>query len=117
MAHPVDRPEALSDAVSAVPLGEPGDATADELRQQDDIRLEADALEKFTAAVCRAVGTPEDIAADVATVLVAADRRGIAPYRHLIIAAAPAQAFPVNGEVRHVPEHQAEEARNQVEGG
>ncbi len=35
---------------------------------------------QFTAAVCRALGTPDDIAADVATVLVAADRRGIASH-------------------------------------
>jgi LDH2 family malate/lactate/ureidoglycolate dehydrogenase len=40
-------------------------------------RLDADELEAFTAAVCRALGTPDDIAADVAVVLVAADRRGI----------------------------------------
>jgi L-2-hydroxycarboxylate dehydrogenase (NAD+) len=39
--------------------------------------LDGDALETFTAAVCVALGTPDDIAADVATVLVSADRRGI----------------------------------------
>ena len=39
--------------------------------------LDGDALEAFTAAVCVALGTPDDIAADVATVLVSADRRGI----------------------------------------
>jgi LDH2 family malate/lactate/ureidoglycolate dehydrogenase len=40
-------------------------------------RLDADGLEAFTAAVCRALGTPDDIAADVGEILVAADRRGI----------------------------------------
>jgi LDH2 family malate/lactate/ureidoglycolate dehydrogenase len=39
--------------------------------------LDGDELEAFTMAVCRALETPDDIAADVATILVAADRRGI----------------------------------------
>ena len=77
MPHPVDRPEALSDAVSSVPPGEPLDATGHQPPERQEIRLDADALEAFTAAVCRALGTPDDIAADVSTVLVAADRRGI----------------------------------------
>ena len=53
MPHPVDRPEALSDVVSAVPPGEPPDATAGQPPERQDIRLDADALEAFTAAVCR----------------------------------------------------------------
>ena len=80
MPHPVDRPEALSDAVSGVPDEDPVEAARDEVPQPRGIRLDAGALEEFTAAVCRALGTPDDIAADVAAVLVAADRRGIASH-------------------------------------
>ena len=40
-------------------------------------RLDADALEAWTAAVVEAMGTPADIAADVATILGASDRRAI----------------------------------------
>ena len=42
--------------------------------------ISADALEQWTAAVLGRLGTPADIAADVAEILVAADRRGIASH-------------------------------------
>ncbi len=47
----------------------------------DDARaLDADALRSWTAVVLERLGTPTDIAADVATVLLASDRRGIASH-------------------------------------
>lgn len=47
----------------------------------DDPRaLNADALEAWTAAIIERLGTPAPIAADVATVLLASDRRGIASH-------------------------------------
>ena len=74
MPHPVEPPE--------VPPKTPLEAArrCEGLPAAVRLRLDADALEEFTAAVCRALGTPDDIAADVATVLVAADRRGIASH-------------------------------------
>lgn len=42
--------------------------------------VDPDALQAWTAAVVEAAGTPADIAADVAEVLVASDRRGIASH-------------------------------------
>jgi LDH2 family malate/lactate/ureidoglycolate dehydrogenase len=47
----------------------------------DDPRaLNADALQAWTAAVLGGLGTPEDVAADVAEILLASDRRGIASH-------------------------------------
>jgi LDH2 family malate/lactate/ureidoglycolate dehydrogenase len=47
----------------------------------DDPRaLNADALQSWTAAVLQYLGTPADIAADVAEILLASDRRGIASH-------------------------------------
>ena len=47
----------------------------------DDPRaLNADALQSWTAAVLGGLGTPPDIAADVAEILLASDRRGIASH-------------------------------------
>jgi LDH2 family malate/lactate/ureidoglycolate dehydrogenase len=42
--------------------------------------LDPPTLERWTAAIAERIGTPEDIAADVAEVLVASDRRGIASH-------------------------------------
>src|SRR5215510_4820228 len=42
--------------------------------------IEADRLQVWTNALVRRVGTPDDIAADVAEVLLAADLRGIASH-------------------------------------
>ena len=42
--------------------------------------LDAAALQQWTAAIVEGIGTPPDIAADVAEVLVASDRRGIASH-------------------------------------
>ena len=48
----------------------------------DDPRaLNADALQAWTAAVLERLGTPPDVAADVAEILLASDRRGIASLR------------------------------------
>jgi L-2-hydroxycarboxylate dehydrogenase (NAD+) len=47
---------------------------------KDGRALDADALEAWTANVVTGLGTPEDIAADVAEILVASDRRGIASH-------------------------------------
>jgi LDH2 family malate/lactate/ureidoglycolate dehydrogenase len=44
------------------------------------VAIAAQVLEDWTARLLEAVGTPRDIASDVATVLVAADRRGIASH-------------------------------------
>lgn len=50
-------------------------------RPPDDARaLPPDALERWTAALLERIGTPADIAADVAVVLLASDRRGIASH-------------------------------------
>jgi LDH2 family malate/lactate/ureidoglycolate dehydrogenase len=47
----------------------------------DDPRaVDADALQSWTAAVLGGLGTPPDIAADVAEILLASDRRGIASH-------------------------------------
>jgi LDH2 family malate/lactate/ureidoglycolate dehydrogenase len=47
----------------------------------DDPRaLNADALQSWTAAVLGGLGTPDDVAADVAEILLASDRRGIASH-------------------------------------
>jgi LDH2 family malate/lactate/ureidoglycolate dehydrogenase len=47
----------------------------------DDPRaLNADSLQAWTAAVLGGLGTPEDVAADVAEILLASDRRGIASH-------------------------------------
>jgi len=46
----------------------------------DGIAVDADALEAWTRAIVGAVGTPSDIAEDVAAVLVASDLRGIASH-------------------------------------
>ncbi|MFN8620156.1 MAG: Ldh family oxidoreductase [Chloroflexota bacterium] len=47
----------------------------------DDPRaLNADALQRWTATVLERLGTPSDIAADVAEILLASDRRGIASH-------------------------------------
>ena len=43
----------------------------------DGVALRPEHLEVWTAALVRSVGTPDDVAADVAEILVAADRRGI----------------------------------------
>ena len=43
-------------------------------------RFDADALEDWTRAIAQRLGTPADIAADVATILLASDRRGIASH-------------------------------------
>ena len=43
----------------------------------DGVALRPEDLEVWTAALVRSVGTPQDVAADVAEILVAADRRGI----------------------------------------
>ena len=42
--------------------------------------LDAGALQRWTAAIVERLGTPPDIAADVAEVLLASDRRGIASH-------------------------------------
>ena len=46
----------------------------------DGLAVPVDLLQTWTARLIESVGTPKDIAADVATVLVAADRRGIASH-------------------------------------
>lgn len=46
----------------------------------DGVRVAPTTLRSWTAALIEALGTPADIASDVATVLVAADRRGIASH-------------------------------------
>jgi len=46
----------------------------------DGFVIQADALRAWTDALVRRIGTPEDIAADVAEVLLAADLRGIASH-------------------------------------
>jgi LDH2 family malate/lactate/ureidoglycolate dehydrogenase len=46
----------------------------------DPRALNADALQAWTARIVEAIGTPPDIAADVAEVLLASDRRGIASH-------------------------------------
>jgi LDH2 family malate/lactate/ureidoglycolate dehydrogenase len=46
----------------------------------DDVVVDARMLRDWTAAIVRRVGTPDDIAADVAEVLVAADLRGVASH-------------------------------------
>ena len=46
----------------------------------DGMAIAAEALRTWTARLLESVGTPADIAADVAEVLVAADRRGIASH-------------------------------------
>jgi LDH2 family malate/lactate/ureidoglycolate dehydrogenase len=46
----------------------------------DGVALDAATLEAWTARIIEALGTPQDVAADVATVLVASDRRGIASH-------------------------------------
>ncbi|MEO8430779.1 MAG: Ldh family oxidoreductase [Acidobacteriota bacterium] len=46
----------------------------------DGVRVEAEKLSRWTAATLERVGTPPDIAADVAEVLVASDLRGIASH-------------------------------------
>ena len=46
----------------------------------DGLALDAAMLEAWTARIVEALGTPPDVAADVATVLVASDRRGIASH-------------------------------------
>src|SRR5258707_4756030 len=46
----------------------------------DGLVIEAERLRAWTDALVRRVGTPEDIAADVAEVLLAADLRGIASH-------------------------------------
>jgi LDH2 family malate/lactate/ureidoglycolate dehydrogenase len=43
----------------------------------DGVAVRSDRLQAWTAALVGSVGTPDDIAADVAEILVAADRRGI----------------------------------------
>jgi LDH2 family malate/lactate/ureidoglycolate dehydrogenase len=46
----------------------------------DPRAIDADALEAWTAGIIERLGTPPDIAADVAMVLLASDRRGIASH-------------------------------------
>jgi LDH2 family malate/lactate/ureidoglycolate dehydrogenase len=46
----------------------------------DGLRMAPEALERWTAALVERVGTPPDIAADVAEILVASDLRGIASH-------------------------------------
>ena len=46
----------------------------------DGVIVDADALRAWTQALLQCVGTPPDIAADVAEVLVASDLRGIASH-------------------------------------
>jgi LDH2 family malate/lactate/ureidoglycolate dehydrogenase len=46
----------------------------------DGLTIRADLLREWTAGLIEAIGTPSDIAADVAEVLVASDRRGIASH-------------------------------------
>jgi LDH2 family malate/lactate/ureidoglycolate dehydrogenase len=46
----------------------------------DAVRVDADALQAWTAEIVRAVATPADISADVAEVLVASDLRGVASH-------------------------------------
>lgn len=77
MPQPVDPPDVLPEAPPQAP---PEPAPQAPFGEPREFRLDPDALEQFTADVCRALGTPDDIAADVATVLVAADRRGIASH-------------------------------------
>jgi LDH2 family malate/lactate/ureidoglycolate dehydrogenase len=79
MPQPVDPPEALAEAPPEG-VAPPAASQRAFAAEPTELRLDPDALEEFTAAVCRAIGTPDDIATDVATVLVAADRRGIASH-------------------------------------
>src|SRR5215813_11457591 len=46
----------------------------------DGVIIEAEALRAWTADLVQRIGTPEDIAADVAEVLLASDLRGIASH-------------------------------------
>ncbi|MEO6207086.1 MAG: Ldh family oxidoreductase, partial [Candidatus Limnocylindrales bacterium] len=46
----------------------------------DGLRMDAAALERWTQRLLERVGTPSDIAADVAEILVASDLRGIASH-------------------------------------
>jgi LDH2 family malate/lactate/ureidoglycolate dehydrogenase len=46
----------------------------------DGVAIAADPLRAWTVSLLGAIGTPADIAADVATILVASDRRGIASH-------------------------------------
>jgi LDH2 family malate/lactate/ureidoglycolate dehydrogenase len=46
----------------------------------DGLTVGVDPLERWTASLIEAIGTPPDIASDVAEVLVASDRRGIASH-------------------------------------
>ena len=46
----------------------------------DGLAVSADLLQAWTARLVEALGSPEDIAADVAEILVASDRRGIASH-------------------------------------